>query len=169
MLPDVSCPLKQLSVRECVILAPFHHPPASRNCSPPPLACCAPQVAAQMSQAPDQALAPGGAWEQAKAHFAGEQLAYIASFAVQASVVFGDRPKEISYRRLWHLPTAQQYDEAYTLQSVANYREMLGEPPAPQARFQRTVMPAVSRKVVCDVRWSNACPCAVGVYSRAAC
>ena len=31
-------------------------------------------------------------------HFKGEQLAYIAAFTTTAKLVFGDRPKDITYR-----------------------------------------------------------------------
>ena len=35
---------------------------------------------------------------QMKSHYRGEQLAYVAAFATGAKLVFGDRPKEITYR-----------------------------------------------------------------------
>ncbi len=40
----------------------------------------------------------GGAWQQALENFNGEQLAYVAAFATGAALVFGDRPKDVTYR-----------------------------------------------------------------------
>lgn len=81
-------------------------------------------------------MAPGGLWEQTTSHFAGEQLAYIAGFAVGADVIFSDRPKAISYKRLWHQPTTIQYDEAYSMQATSNYHDTAGLPAPGQVRWQ---------------------------------
>lgn len=62
-------------------------------------------------------------WQQACENFNGEQLAYIAALATGAHLVFGDRPKHITYRRLWDVPTLHQLDEAFACQAIANYQE----------------------------------------------
>jgi hypothetical protein len=65
-----------------------------------------------------------GVWAQASQNFNGEQLAYVAGLAVGASVLFGDRPKEQTYRRLWHGLTAEDLDAAFEDERV---RETVGE------------------------------------------
>lgn len=55
------------------------------------------QIAAALKEQGASARAPGGIWDQAKTNLNGEQLAYVAAFATDASLVFGDRPKNISY------------------------------------------------------------------------
>lgn len=49
------------------------------------------KVADELSRAKDPLASP--VWEQVKMQFNGEQLAYIAAFSVNATLVFGDRPK----------------------------------------------------------------------------
>ena len=49
------------------------------------------KIANELSKADDPLSSP--TWEQVKTQFNGEHLAYIAAFAVGATVVFGDRPK----------------------------------------------------------------------------
>lgn len=56
------------------------------------------QIAAALQEQGDGAFAPGGVWSQAVANLNGEQLAYIAAFATGAQLLFGDRPKDITYR-----------------------------------------------------------------------
>lgn len=83
--------------------------------------------------------------------YRGEQLVYIAALTAGAPLVFGDRPKDITYRccdgyrlevhcrslckpfshalrRLYMLPSISQLDEGFGLQAIDNYRQMLGEP-----------------------------------------
>lgn len=62
--------------------------------------------------------------------FGGEQLAYIAAFATGAALVFGDRPKEATFLRLWGLPSLRDLDAAFGQQSALNYREQLTGRPA---------------------------------------
>lgn len=56
------------------------------------------QIAAALQEQGVAARAPGGVWNQAVSNFNGEQLAYIAAFATGAQLLFGDRPKHITYR-----------------------------------------------------------------------
>jgi hypothetical protein len=57
------------------------------------------QCAAALQEQPeDVTRAPGGVWAQATASFNGEQLAYIAALACGSQLLFGDRPKHITYR-----------------------------------------------------------------------
>jgi hypothetical protein len=52
---------------------------------------------------------------------------YAAAFAVDARLVFGDRPKETTYRRLLSCPTLAELDETFGNQSERNYRLLLPE------------------------------------------
>ena len=52
---------------------------------------------------------------------------YAAAFAVDARLVFGDRPKEVTYRRLVSTPTLAELDETFARQSARNYRLLLPE------------------------------------------
>mgnify|MGYP001807792123 CR=1 FL=1 len=56
------------------------------------------QIAAALSEQGEAAMAPGGVWSQAVENFNGEQLAYIAAMASGSQLLFGDRPKHITYR-----------------------------------------------------------------------
>ena len=71
-----------------------------------------------------------------KPQFPGEQLAYIAALAVGAQLVFGDRPKAITYQRLHNLSSLADLDVAFGRISAQNYAEML--PPGPEGGLQRT-------------------------------
>ena len=73
------------------------------------------------------AAAPGGPWAQARANLNGEQLAYVAALASGARLAFGDRPKEITYRRLFGAPTLADLDRAFEAEVARQYREMLGD------------------------------------------
>ncbi|KAI8465493.1 MAG: hypothetical protein J3K34DRAFT_525292 [Monoraphidium minutum] len=85
------------------------------------------QVAAAMKEQGAAAAAPGGVWQQAAENFNGEQLAYVAALTTGAKLAFGDRPKEITYRRLFALPTAAQIDEAFAAEVLRQYLEVLGD------------------------------------------
>ena len=50
-------------------------------------------------------------------NFGGEQLAYIAAIAVNAQLIFGDRPKRETYQRLLTQPTVVELDEAFAAQA----------------------------------------------------
>lgn len=45
-----------------------------------------------------------------------EHLVYAASFAVGAELVFGDRPKRVTYHRLLWCPSVEDLDAAYGVQ-----------------------------------------------------
>ena len=47
----------------------------------------------------------------------GEQLAYIAGLAVGAPLIFGDRPKELTYERLMTLPSLADLDQTFGCQA----------------------------------------------------
>lgn len=69
-----------------------------------------------------------------KKQFPGEQLAYIAALAVDAPLVFGDRPKAITYRRLLaRSPIA--LDEAFGRICAQNYAEMVPQWPHSEGPF----------------------------------
>eukprot|EP00803_Ostreobium_quekettii_P000587 evm.model.scf_882.5 EVM.evm.TU.scf_882.5 scf_882:18796-20208(+) len=63
----------------------------------------------------------------------GEQLAYTAAFAADAQVVFGDRPKAETWRRLSAAATVPDLDDYYAGAVELNYRGVL-EPGAPRVR-----------------------------------
>lgn len=54
-----------------------------------------------------------------------EQLVYIAALTVEARLVYGDRPKDITYRRLYSSANAVALDRAFGDQIIQNYREYL--------------------------------------------
>lgn len=53
-----------------------------------------------------------------------EHLAYVAAFAVGADLVFGDRPKHITYARMLWMPTLVELDQAYGATSASNYADL---------------------------------------------
>ncbi len=56
---------------------------------------------------------PGQSFQR---QFGGEQLAYIAALAAGAALVFGDRPKEVTYQRLMSLPSLSDLDRTFGAQ-----------------------------------------------------
>ena len=50
----------------------------------------------------------------------GEQLVYIAAFAVTADIVFGDRPKHETYARLLNAASPADLDHAFGVQVIAS-------------------------------------------------
>ncbi|MEW5300245.1 MAG: hypothetical protein WDW36_003187 [Sanguina aurantia] len=70
-------------------------------------------------------------WKTITKNYNGEQLTYVGALTTGAHLVFGDRPKDITYRRLLHLTTLKQLDEGYSHQCVANATAILGLPPSP--------------------------------------
>jgi hypothetical protein len=66
-----------------------------------------------------------GVWSQASKNFNGEQLAYVAGLAVGAPVIFGDRPKETTYKRLWHGLSSEDLDAAFEDERVRETVEEL--------------------------------------------
>lgn len=55
------------------------------------------QVAAAIQEQEEKVIEPGGVWDQVKGNMNGEQLAYVAALATGAELVFGDRPKNITF------------------------------------------------------------------------
>lgn len=72
-------------------------------------------------------MAKSPQWESMKSQLPPEVLVYAAAFAVGASVVYGDRPKAVTYRRLMAAPTVQELDATFAKQSERNYRLLLPE------------------------------------------
>lgn len=50
-----------------------------------------------------------------------EHLAYVAAFAIGARLVFGDRPKHITYQRMLWQPEVEDLDAAFGFYSIINY------------------------------------------------
>lgn len=83
------------------------------------------QIAGQLSDATMQASSESKIWSMVKQQFPGEQLAYIAALAVGAELVFGDRPKAITYQRLQNIPSLADLDASYERLSADNYQDLL--------------------------------------------
>ena len=75
----------------------------------------------------EQPLAGSPFWAHMKTQLPAEALVYAAAFAVDARLVFGDRPKETTYRRLVSTPTLAELDQTFATQSARNYRLLLPE------------------------------------------
>jgi hypothetical protein len=75
----------------------------------------------------EQPLAGSPFWARAKTQLPAEALVYAAAFAVEARLVFGDRPKDTTYRRLISCPTLAELDETFARQSARNYRLLVPE------------------------------------------
>ncbi|KAK9792062.1 hypothetical protein WJX73_001677 [Symbiochloris irregularis] len=72
----------------------------------------------------------GAALEDLAANFSAEQLAYIATLAIGAPLVFGDRSKRETFKRLLTIPTNVELDSAFGLQASLNALELLDGQPA---------------------------------------
>uniref|UniRef100_A0A383WDL8 Uncharacterized protein n=1 Tax=Tetradesmus obliquus TaxID=3088 RepID=A0A383WDL8_TETOB len=77
------------------------------------------QIAAALQEQGAAALAPGAIWSQASGQFNGEQLAYIAALASGSQLLFGDRPKDITYKRLFDCPSLAELDAAFAAEVAA--------------------------------------------------
>ena len=64
-------------------------------------------------------------WGHMKTQLPPEVLVYAAAFTVGATVVYGDRPKAVTYRRLMATPTLAELDGTFAAQSERNYRLLL--------------------------------------------
>jgi hypothetical protein len=56
-----------------------------------------------------------------------EHLAYVAALSVDANLVFGDRPKMVTYRRMLCCPTLADLDAAFGIQCWSNYHDILSD------------------------------------------
>lgn len=90
---------------------------------PDPRARAFAQLAAQLDQMEDDEFQKK--WEQVGESTPSEQLAYIAAFAVDAPLIFGDRPKIETYQRLLWLPSIRELDEAFSSKSRDNYKGLV--------------------------------------------
>eukprot|EP00873_Tetraselmis_striata_P027661 jgi/Tetstr1/447925/TSEL_035233.t2 len=113
-------------------------------------------------------------WGQLTMQFDGEQLAYIAAFAVGATLVYGDRSKDITYKRLLSIPSIEDLDVAFADQSAANYLEMINGSPPPVTEYKvfTQVMMAEREAVLCSAMADAAAKsgpgsCVVGVVGNA--
>jgi hypothetical protein len=64
-------------------------------------------------------------WAHMKSQLPPEVLVYAAAFAVGATVVYGDRPKATTYKRLMSTPSLAELDGTFAAQSERNYRLLL--------------------------------------------
>ena len=64
----------------------------------------------------------------------GEQLVYIAAFAVAADIVFGDRPKHETYARLLNAANLADLDYAFGVQVLPKHSHHLLNPPSPNSQ-----------------------------------
>lgn len=56
-----------------------------------------------------------------------EHLAYVSALSVDADLIFGDRPKLMTYQRMLLCPTLADLDAAFGLQCVSNYHDMVSD------------------------------------------
>lgn len=96
--------------------------------------------------------AASAVWGRFKDQLFGEQIGYVAAFATGARLVFGDRPKEVTYRRLLHMTNVRELDETFARQSAANYLELITgrEPPPDNDSTVERVMMRERDAVLCS-------------------
>jgi hypothetical protein len=83
-------------------------------------------VAGALKAQPDPLKSPQ--WREVTGRMYGEQLATIAALASGSRLLYGDRPKAVTYRRLVHMCSAVDLDVAFGLRSARNYAEAVGLP-----------------------------------------
>jgi hypothetical protein len=113
------------------------------------------QCAAQLEETGGDDPASSEFWQQIKGFYRGEQLAYITAFATGARLVSADRPKDISYRRLFALASAADLDEGFGARCEDHYRNALGLP-APsysgrEVKLVERIMMQEREAVMCKV------------------
>ena len=115
-------------------------------------------LAERLSSLPDSSPERTAFWQALSQHFAGEQLAYVASLSKGARVVFGDRPKRETVRRLAEDLSAADLDAAVAAQASSNTLECLTgsvapPPPLGGGRYGRAYNVLVRERdaVICSV------------------
>ena len=71
-----------------------------------------------------------GIWQQVCVAAPTEQISYVATLVTNAPLVYGDRPKAVTFQRLFASATAAQLDAAFATQCAANYDSLTGHEPA---------------------------------------
>ncbi|GFR46002.1 hypothetical protein Agub_g7480, partial [Astrephomene gubernaculifera] len=89
------------------------------------------QVGASLQQHMGGDFTASPLWGQVSRAYNGEQLAYLGALATGAPLVFADRPKHLTYSRLFSQCSLPQLDQGYSHAAEANYRSFLGLPPPP--------------------------------------
>lgn len=74
-------------------------------------------------------LASGQSWAQCAAQLPAEQLVYVAALAAGVPLVYGDRPKAVTYGRMLGLCSAAELDATFARQTEAEVRQLAGLPP----------------------------------------
>jgi len=64
-------------------------------------------------------------WKQLAAHLNGEFLVYVAAFFTKADLIFGDVPKEETFRQLDRSTTALDLDREFGIRAAAGYLDLL--------------------------------------------
>ena len=88
-------------------------------------------LAERLSSLPQGSPEKTAFWNALSMHFAGEQLAYVAALSTGARLVFGDRPKRETVRRLLCDLTAADLDQAVAAQAASNTLESITHSVAP--------------------------------------
>lgn len=87
-------------------------------------------LAEQLAAVSLSSLPTSPLWQDLQRSFGGEQLAYIATLAVHARLLFGDRPKRDTYHQLLTQPSIADLDAAFATQAALNTLELLDGVPA---------------------------------------
>lgn len=66
-------------------------------------------------------------WGEVKEKMYGEQLAAVAALTVGARLVYGDLPKDVTFRRLLHGCSVTDLDRSFGHRSAQNFASMLGQ------------------------------------------
>jgi hypothetical protein len=66
-------------------------------------------------------------WLEVKSKMYGEQLAVIGALATGAALIYGDRPKDTTYRRLLRCCSTAELDASFGARAAQNFRELLGD------------------------------------------
>jgi hypothetical protein len=81
-------------------------------------------------------------WREVKQLMYGEQLAAVAALTVGARLVYGDLPKDVTFRRLLHRCSAVELDRSFGHRSAQNFASLLGQdiPSLPDDGAERVLM-----------------------------
>lgn len=66
-------------------------------------------------------------WAEVKQRMYGEQLAAVAALTVGARLVYGDLPKDVTFRRLLHGCSVTDLDRSFGHRSAQNFASLLGQ------------------------------------------
>ncbi|KAK3269611.1 hypothetical protein CYMTET_21955, partial [Cymbomonas tetramitiformis] len=98
-------------------------------------------------------------WQHLVTAMPTEQLAYVAAFVIGSPIVYGDRPKLTTFKRLLHGTSLEELDHAFGALSAQNYEGLLlrGGAASPPGTQEAAPKPNCFQRIVIEERDAVVC------------